>query len=142
MDARSILIVAVPLLLLGAVILAIATTVGRSATATGQLGREARRADRSALPVGAARADLDAQARARFEETRAGLEPAGAVPARREAAGGLVRFGPPADVEAVGVSRRQFFNRGILAAQGLTLGAFGAAMVGFLWPSLTGGFGG
>ena len=140
MDARSVLIVAVPLLLLAAMILVIATTAGRSASGTGTLGREARRADRSAAVPTEAGLDLHAEARARFQETRAGLERTGTAAA--PAAGGLIRFGPPADPEVVGVSRRQFFNRGIVAAQSLTLGAFGAAMVGFLWPSLTGGFGG
>jgi cytochrome b6-f complex iron-sulfur subunit len=60
----------------------------------------------------------------------------------RVAAGGLIRFEAPAEPEAIGVSRRQFFNRGIVAAQSLILGSFGLAVIGFLWPSLTGGFGG
>jgi cytochrome b6-f complex iron-sulfur subunit len=51
-------------------------------------------------------------------------------------------MGPPAEPEAVDVSRRQFFNRGIVAAQSLVLGSFGLAVIGFLWPSLSGGFGG
>ena len=142
MDARSVLILAIPLVLLAALILVVATTAGRTGSPTGRLGREARRADRSVSPVGGGSAsDLDAEARTRYEQTRAGLERGGAVPVRA-AAGGLVRLGPPADPEVVGVSRRQFFNRGIVASQSLALGAFGAAVVGFLWPSLSGGFGG
>src|ERR1044071_6126915 len=63
--------------------------------------------------------------------------------ARVAAAGGLTRFGEaPADPETVGVNRRQFFNRSIVAAQSLVLGSFGLAIIGFLWPSLSGGFGG
>ncbi len=54
------------------------------------------------------------------------------------AAGGLIRFGEaPADPETLGVNRRQFFNRSILAAQSLVLGSFSLAMIGFLWPSLS-----
>jgi cytochrome b6-f complex iron-sulfur subunit len=47
----------------------------------------------------------------------------------------------PLDDEALGVTRRQFFNRGIVAMFGLSLGGFGASTLGFLWPSLSGGFG-
>ena len=142
MDARSLLIVAVPLILLAALILVVATTAGRAPSATGRLGREARQADRSVAPAGGSAFDLDAEARARYEETRAGLERRGAVPVPAAVGGGLIRFGPPADPEVVGVTRRQFCNRGILAGQSLALGAFGVAMIAFLWPSLTGGFGG
>ncbi|MFK7919229.1 MAG: ubiquinol-cytochrome c reductase iron-sulfur subunit [Ilumatobacter sp.] len=47
------------------------------------------------------------------------------------------------DPEAIGVSRRQFFNRATITLMTAGLGAFAAAaFVGFLWPSGTGGFGG
>jgi cytochrome b6-f complex iron-sulfur subunit len=47
------------------------------------------------------------------------------------------------DPEALGVSRRQFFNRATVTLMSAGLGAFAAAaFVGFLWPSGTGGFGG
>jgi len=47
------------------------------------------------------------------------------------------------DPEAIGVSRRQFFNRATVTLMGAGLGAFAAAaFVGFLWPSGSGGFGG
>ena len=48
----------------------------------------------------------------------------------------------PVDDEELGVTRRQFFNRAILAGSGLGLGAFGVAALAFLWPSAGGGFGG
>ncbi len=142
MDARSLLIVAVPLILLAALILVVAPTAGRAPSATGRLGRAARQADRSVATVGGSASDLDAEARARYEETRAGLERTRAVPVPAAVGAGVIRFGPPTDPEVVGVTRRQFFNRGIVASQSLAFGAFGAAMIGFLWPSLTGGFGG
>jgi cytochrome b6-f complex iron-sulfur subunit len=47
----------------------------------------------------------------------------------------------PLDEEALGVTRRQVLNRGIVGTFALTLSAFGAACVGMLWPSLSGGFG-
>ena len=47
----------------------------------------------------------------------------------------------PLDEEALGVTRRQVLNRGIVATFALTLTGFGAACVAMLWPSLSGGFG-
>jgi cytochrome b6-f complex iron-sulfur subunit len=140
MEARDVLLIAIPLILAAAVFVVVATTVSRSRSSTGSLGRETRRADRSTTEA-AARPDLDEEARVRFAETKSELEPAGQA-VERSAGGGLIRFGPPAEPEVVGVSRRQFFNRGIVAAQSLVLGSFGLAVIGFLWPSLSGGFGG
>jgi cytochrome b6-f complex iron-sulfur subunit len=45
------------------------------------------------------------------------------------------------DADAVGVTRRQFFNRSIVTFFALGLSGFGAAIIAFLWPSLAGGFG-
>ncbi|MDP9071840.1 MAG: Rieske 2Fe-2S domain-containing protein [Actinomycetota bacterium] len=47
----------------------------------------------------------------------------------------------PMDPETLAVTRRQFFNRSITAFFTLGLAGFGAASLGFLWPSLSGGFG-
>ncbi len=53
----------------------------------------------------------------------------------------LVPFVAP-DAEALGVSRRQFFNRATVTLMGTGIGAFSAAsMVAFLWPFASGGFG-
>ncbi len=142
MEARDVLLIAIPVILGLAVLLVVATTVSRQRSSTGSLGREAKKADRSASTDVVPGADLDEEARARFAETKSSLEPAGKAPAL-SAAGGLIRFGEaPADPEALGVSRRQFFNRGILASQSLVLGSFSLAVIGFLWPSGSGGFGG
>jgi cytochrome b6-f complex iron-sulfur subunit len=47
------------------------------------------------------------------------------------------------DPEAIGVSRRQFFNRASISLMAAGIGTFSAAsMVAFLWPTATGGFGG
>jgi cytochrome b6-f complex iron-sulfur subunit len=54
----------------------------------------------------------------------------------------LIPWIPP-DPEAVGVSRRQFFNRATVTLMSAGIAGFAAAaFVGFLWPSGTGGFGG
>ena len=136
------LVIAIVVLLGLAVLLVVATTVSRQRASTGSLGREARKADRSASTEVVPGPDLDEEARARFAETKQSLEPAGQKPALT-AVGGLIRFGEaPPDPEALGVTRRQFFNRGILATQSLVLGTFSVAVIAFLWPSLSGGFGG
>ena len=54
----------------------------------------------------------------------------------------LMPWTPP-DADAIGVSRRQFFNRATVTLMGAGIGAFAAAaFVGFLWPTGSGGFGG
>ena len=45
------------------------------------------------------------------------------------------------DEEALGVSRRMFFNRATITLFTVSLGAFGASVVGFLWKGGEGGFG-
>ena len=45
------------------------------------------------------------------------------------------------DEEALGVTRRQVLNRGIVASMLLAIGGFSGAMLAMLWPSLSGGFG-
>ncbi len=143
MKASTILIIAVPILLVLAVALVVATNVSRSRSATGSLTKEARKADQSAPGTEVATADESAEARARAGETRSALEPAGAGTSVVSMGGGMIRFGEaPADPETLGVNRRQFFNRSIVAAQSLVLGSFSVAMIAFLWPSLSGGFGG
>ncbi len=47
----------------------------------------------------------------------------------------------PPDEDAMGVTRRQFMNRGIIAGFGLGIGAFAPAALAFLWPQGTSGFG-
>jgi cytochrome b6-f complex iron-sulfur subunit len=51
---------------------------------------------------------------------------------------------PPAvaiDEETLGVTRRQFLNRGVVTLFTLGLASFGGSMLAFLWPTLSGGFG-
>lgn len=52
----------------------------------------------------------------------------------------VVPWTPP-DVEALGVSRRQFFNRATVVLMSASLGGFGASIIAFLWRGASGGFG-
>jgi cytochrome b6-f complex iron-sulfur subunit len=128
--------------------LAVAALVaeGRRRAGVGQLGRDTIRRDRSTRRVlsrtaaGSPRTRSEL-ARRRADAVRAALE-------EHERTGELERLGshvPPqrAEVsdEEIGITRRQFFNRGVLAGLGLFVAGVGAAMLGFLWPSSAGGFG-
>ena len=123
----------------------------RSRATTGRVSRETRRRDQaaggSAVSPAATPSDetnvaaeSDA-ARARADEARRAIG-AGAsqLPETRADATAVVY--EPVDLEEIGVTRRQFFNRSILAGSGLGLGAFGVAALAFLWPGESAGFGG
>lgn len=45
------------------------------------------------------------------------------------------------DAEAIGVSRRQFFNRAAVGFMTTSIATFGVAVIAFLWPRAGGGFG-
>ena len=58
----------------------------------------------------------------------------------------IVESSPPEpfvapDPIAIGVSRRQFFNRSIVGMMGLSIAGFGGASLAFLWPQGVSGFG-
>jgi cytochrome b6-f complex iron-sulfur subunit len=136
-NASRVLIIAIPVLLALAGVMVLGTA--RRRAVTGRLTRETRTADRSeAAAAGTELArtdeDLDAEARARADAAREAATP---VPAGARAPAERV----PVDEEELGVTRRQFFNRGILTGIGISVGAFGVASLGFLWPRETGGFG-
>jgi cytochrome b6-f complex iron-sulfur subunit len=104
----------------------------------GALSQETIKRDRAraaAAPVAAGRTAADAEA-----EGTAARRGTDLVPVSSETA--LAPWSPP-DPDAVGVSRRQFFNRASIGLVSAGAGTFAAAsFVAFLWPTATGGFGG
>jgi cytochrome b6-f complex iron-sulfur subunit len=140
----TVLIVAIPVLLILAAVMIFATGRRRATSdpegrVTGTLSAETRSRDESA---GGA-SDVDdgsGDARERADETRKAIGSGGAAPATRGTTAVMER--PPVDEEELGISRRQFFNRGILITVALSLGAFGAAAISFLYAKSAGGFGG
>jgi cytochrome b6-f complex iron-sulfur subunit len=138
-DSSTALVLALAAVLVLAGVMVIAT--GRRRAGTGRLDRETKRADESSPPPSTELAttpkeevvDRDAQARARADEARGALEPTG---------GRGVAERVPVDEEELGVTRRQFFNRGILTGLGLSISSFGVASLAFLWPTKSGGSGG
>lgn len=140
MEPTTALLIAIPVLVVLAGVLLFASARRRdTGEAIGALARETRKRDRGAVAV------LDPEEGTAV--TGKEVERA-AVLERREASKALVTVGPtapvawvPPDPEALGVTRRQFFNRGIVTFFGLGLTGFGAACLAFLWPQLGVGFG-
>jgi cytochrome b6-f complex iron-sulfur subunit len=140
MAASTILAIAIPILVvLAAIVLFTAARRRDTDGATGFLSRETVKKDRSEPTF---LAGDEETVTGREYERRAALErakstelvPVGAEPAAP------APYVPP-DPETLGVTRRQFFNRSIIAMFALGLSGFGAAVLAFLWPTLSGGFG-
>ena len=135
----AVLIIVI-VLVAGASVLLLAN---RQRAATGRLSRETVRRDESGggdtgdATSTSTELEVSADARARADEARAG---AGGVPAKRRR--DTVTVWEPVDEEELGVTRRQFLNRGILVTMVAALGTFGASLLAFLWPSNSAGFGG
>jgi cytochrome b6-f complex iron-sulfur subunit len=131
--ATIAIIAAVVLVALGALVL---VGAGRRRDAQSLLSRETIRKDRSAstfLERGTTGRDVERAAQSAYREPGTAIEPVG------ETAPALYA---PVDPEVLGVTRRQFFNRGMVTMMGVGLGGFGASMLAFLWPPKTsGGFG-
>ncbi|MEJ7844577.1 MAG: Rieske 2Fe-2S domain-containing protein [Acidimicrobiales bacterium] len=135
----GILFVAIPVLALLALILLVAAARRRdTSAAVGTLTRETTGRDRGRAPLtptGEAPArGVDVERSVAVERRDAGKELATAGTAAP------VPWSPP-DPETIGVNRRQFLNRSIVGTASFGLGAFGLSIIGFLWPSNSGGFG-
>ncbi len=125
------------------VVLAVALLVGAArrrdtGEATGTLSRETARRDKAAhppiVPAEAAPSGRELERSVALERVEPSTELA-------TTGAGTVQPWTPPDPEVIGVTRRQFLNRGIVATMGFGLTAFGLSVIGFLWPSSSGGFG-
>lgn len=139
MSATAVIIIAIAavVVLAGG---AFATLARRSdVRGAGALSDETVARDRAARKVAGATASATAE--------REAAEAAGVEARTGTALATVAETAPepfvPADPDAIGVSRRQFFNRATVTLMGAGIGAFAAAsFVAFLWPTKTGGFGG
>ncbi len=136
------LLIAIPVLLVLVAVMIFATGRRRAASdaqgrVTGTLSAETRERDAGTTSGGEQAASDDARDRA--DETRKAIGSGGAV-ASRGTTTPAERV--PVDEEELGISRRQFFNRGILITMAVSIGAFGAAAISFLYAKSAGGFGG
>ncbi|MCD9624044.1 hypothetical protein LUW87_09295, partial [Rhabdothermincola sp. EGI L10124] len=131
------LVIVIPVVVVLAAVVVFAASRRRdSGEAIGALSRETRKRDRGEPEV---LEDTEVAVSGRAVEAQAALERRPPELAR-VGGGDLAEYVPP-DAEAIGVSRRQFFNRSIVLLMGLGLSGFGAAVLAFLWPQPKGGFG-
>ena len=123
-----ITIVIAAVVVLGAIV--VLTTARRTdVRGAGALSRETRKSDRKVAVVESpAATGREVELAARSTDL---VKPAPAA---------VVPFVAP-DPEALGVSRRMFFNRSAITLMSASLGAFGASLLAFLWKGAEGGFG-
>jgi cytochrome b6-f complex iron-sulfur subunit len=133
----EVLFIAIPLLVVLALVVFVASSRRRD-TGAGALSRETRERDRGGVDL--AEADDEESKSGREVEKEAVLARTGALVQASEPAP-PAPYVPP-DAETLGVTRRQFFNRSIVAMFGLGITGFGAAVLAFIWPQVGGGFGG
>ena len=139
MSAAAIIAIAIGVVLVLAALSFVTLARRSDVRGAGALSSETRRRDRTAR-------EERPQEGVAVAPTRTTVEAAGEVarygtaiaPVQEQA---LAPWSPP-DEEALGVSRRQFFNRATVTLTSAGLGAFAAAgFVAFLWPTASGGFG-
>ena len=140
MSAAAIIAIAVGVVIVLAAIAFVTLARRSDVRGAGALSAETRRRDaagRESRPTD----ELVEQPQTRKEAEQAGqLARYGTAVATVEETA-IAPWSPP-DPEAIGVSRRQFFNRATVSLMSAGIGAFSAAsFVAFLWPTATGGFG-
>ncbi len=139
MASSTVIVIAIVVIVALAALFVFTTSARRDRESAVGATRQARGAGRRVEKEQADGAGVESASgreveRAASLERRGGavvLAPTAAPPAPRA----------PMDPEALGVTRRQFFNRSIVGFFTLGLSGFGAASIGFLWPTLSGGFG-
>jgi cytochrome b6-f complex iron-sulfur subunit len=140
MSTSTIVLIAAPVLALLALVVVFAAARRRDTNeAIGQLSPETAKRDRGPVtPVADEGAPpvtgREIERAAALERKGMSLEPVEEKPAE------LVPWVPP-DAETIGVTRRQFFNRGIVGGMTLGISGFSAAMLAFLYTESKGGFG-
>ena len=135
MSALAILGIVLAAVVLGALVLFATLRRNDARRGAGFLSRETVQRDRDAAEAAGIDRPLTGREveRAAVVSRSMALEAASALPP--------APFVPP-DAEAIGVSRRHFFNVSAISLMGVGLSGFGAACLAFLWPKLGGGFGG
>lgn len=130
MSTTSIITIAVAVLILAGLGVVLTSARRSEVRGAGALSRETRKKDRGKVdPDRISGRDVEAQVAAARSTALVAAPKAEIAP-----------WSPP-DAEAIGVSRRQFFNRATVTLMSASLGAFGAAVVAFLWKGSSGGFG-
>ena len=138
MDSSTLLTIGIAVVVVLAAVMLFASATHRDrAAAVGTLSRETRKRDQSDTTPAAVADDV---------RTGREVERAAAVEWRGGSEVEVAADAPPPapvylDEHALGVTRRQFLNRGVVGAFGLAISGFSASMIAFLWPPGSGGFG-
>ncbi len=130
MSTTSIITIAVAVLILAGLGVVLTSARRSEVRGAGSLSRETRKKDRGKVdPDRISGRAVEAEVAAARSTALVAAPTAEVAP-----------WSPP-DPEAIGVSRRQFFNRASVTLMSASLGAFGAAVLAFLWKGSSGGFG-
>ena len=136
MSSSAIIVIAIAAAVVLAALVFVTTARRSDVRGAGALSGETRKRDDAARR---ARERAEAGASRDLATTAEAAEPGTAL--ARPAAAAAAPWTPP-DPEAIGVSRRAFFNRATVSLMSASIGTFTAAgFVAFLWPSASGGFG-
>lgn len=134
MSSTAVIAIAIAAVVVLAAVVLLTAARRSDVRGAGALSRETRRRDRDAdidLPPAVTGRDVE---RAAVAGRSTAIEPAPPT---------VPTLWVPPDAEALGVSRRQFFNRATVSLMSVGLGTFAAAgFVAFLWPTGSSGFGG
>src|SRR5436305_1141468 len=144
MSSSTVILIAILAAVFLAAVMVVTTSRRRDTErAIGRLSRETVQKDRSeataAEVLGGEEEERKPPGREIERRAKEELDAASALPV--PAGEAQLPMLPPMDPETLGVTRRQFLNRGIVGGFALGLGAFGGAVLAFLWPKLSGGFG-
>ncbi|MEM8903204.1 MAG: Rieske 2Fe-2S domain-containing protein [Actinomycetota bacterium] len=134
MSTTAVLAIVIPVLVVLAAVVFLTTSRRRDAERLGALSRETRSRDTKVAVT-----ESEGPTGREVERSVALARREAALPAVVEQAE-LEPWTPP-DEEAIGVSRRQFFNRSMIGLTGLGIAGFGASAIAFVWPTASGGFG-
>lgn len=137
--------IVLPIVIVGVIVAAAAVIflTARRSDRAGELSRETKSRDLSGAATEAESRELarvGAEARERASDARESID-SDSLPASRQDR--PVTKYVPVEPEELGVTRREFLNRAILLVLAVpVLGTLSIALIGFLWPTGKGGFGG
>jgi cytochrome b6-f complex iron-sulfur subunit len=141
MSGTLLVVIILAIVALAGLFLAVTARGSDRGAATGLLSREAMKRDRARRKAEAG-VSAPPPATGRMLERSTALEQSGkGQVATIEAPSAPVALRAPMDLEQLGATRRSFLNRSIIIMFITGLGSFGGAVLAFLWPSLSGGFG-
>ena len=138
MNAAAVIAIVAVLVLLAVAVFVVTARRHDSRRGEGALSRETRQRDRS----GRGQEEIEVPPAPTGREVELAATAAQSPGALEKAEPKLPAPYVPPDPETIGVTRRQFFNRSIVALTSAGLAGFGVAVVGFLWSAPKGGFGG